>query len=67
VVVFGRYGKKNEATGYASTKVDDPSGREADAERLAAVIKALTGEESRIYRKKSGVRVYRYTTARRRM
>jgi hypothetical protein len=53
-VAFGRYGRKNEAAGYARAKADAPGGREADAERLAAVIKALTGEEPRIYRKKNG-------------
>jgi hypothetical protein len=54
VVAFGRYGRKNEVAGYARAKADAPGGREADAERLAAVIKALTGEEPRIYRKKNG-------------
>jgi hypothetical protein len=53
VVAFGRYGRKNEVAGYARAKPGAPGGREADAERLAAVIKALTGEEPRIYRKKN--------------
>jgi hypothetical protein len=53
-VTFGRYGRKSEAAGYARSKPGAPGGREADAERLAAVIKALTGEEPRIYRKKNG-------------
>jgi hypothetical protein len=55
VVAFGRYGRKNEAAGYARARAGAPGGREADAERLAAVIKALTGEEPRIYRKKNGI------------
>ncbi len=55
VVAFGRYGRKNETAGYARARADAPGGREADAERLAAAIKALTGEEPRIYRKKSAI------------
>jgi hypothetical protein len=35
-------------------RADAPGGREADAERLAAVIKALTGEEPRVHRMKDG-------------
>jgi hypothetical protein len=54
-VAFGRYGRKNETAGYARARADAPGGREADAERLAAVIKALTGEEPRIYRKKGAI------------
>ncbi len=33
---------------------DTPRDREADAERFAAVIKALTGEEPKVYRRKNG-------------
>jgi hypothetical protein len=54
VIVFGRYGRKNEAAGYAATSADAPGGREADAERLAAVVKALTGRKPRILHKKNG-------------
>ena len=54
-VAFGRYGRKNEAAGYARASADAPGGREADAERLAAVIKVLTGEEPRMYRKKGAI------------
>lgn len=35
-------------------RADATSGREADAERLAALIKAITGEEPRIRRKSEG-------------
>jgi hypothetical protein len=52
-ITFGRYGKINAAIGYATARVD-PDGREADAERLSALIKALTGKEPRIRRKKNG-------------
>jgi hypothetical protein len=41
-VTFGRYGG-NEARGFAYARTDVPGGREADAERLSALIEALTG------------------------
>jgi hypothetical protein len=50
VITYGRYGKDNEAVGFATAKADAPGGREADA----AVIKALTGKEPRIRRMKNG-------------
>ncbi len=53
-IVFGRYGRKKEVAGYAVAGADAPGGREADAERLAAVVEALTGRKPRIYRKKNG-------------
>jgi hypothetical protein len=52
-ITYGRYGK-NEARGYAYARGDAPEVREADAERLAAVVKALTGREPRIRRKSDG-------------
>jgi hypothetical protein len=53
-ITFGRYGDRNETAGYAVARVDAPDGREADAERLAAVIKALTGIKPRIRHMKNG-------------
>jgi hypothetical protein len=53
-ITFGRYGRRNATEGYATAKADAPGGREADAERLAAVIKALTGKEPLIRRKSDG-------------
>jgi hypothetical protein len=53
-VTYGRRGKLNKAMGFAVARADTPGGREADAERLAAVIKALTGKEPRIRRMKNG-------------
>jgi hypothetical protein len=50
---YGRYGKHNAALGFAYARADAPGG-EADAERFAAVIKALTGEEPKVYRMKNG-------------
>ncbi len=40
--------------GYATARAGAPRGREADAERFSALIKALTGKEPRIRRKKNG-------------
>jgi hypothetical protein len=53
-ITFGRYGRNNAAVGYAVARADAPGGREADAERLSALIKALTGKEPRIRRMKDG-------------
>ena len=52
-ITYGRY-EKNTAKGFAVARADAPGGREADAERLAAVIKALTGKEPRIRRRSDG-------------
>jgi len=49
-VAFGRYRKINATKGYAYARADAPGGREADAERLSALVKALTGREPRVYR-----------------
>jgi hypothetical protein len=46
-ITYGRYGRKNAGIGFAVTRTDAPGGREADAERLSALIKALTGKEPR--------------------
>ncbi len=53
-ITFGRYGKLNAALGFAVPRADAPGGRETDAERLAALIKALTGKEPRIRRIRNG-------------
>jgi hypothetical protein len=50
VITYGRRGAGNRSEGIAYARADAPGGREGDAERLAAVIKALTGEEPRVYR-----------------
>jgi len=52
-ITFGRYGK-NAAVGFAVARADAPGGREADAERFSALIKALTGKEPRVRRMKDG-------------
>jgi hypothetical protein len=53
-VTYGRYGKLNAALGFAVPRADAPGYREADAERLAALIKALTGKEPRIHKSSNG-------------
>jgi len=53
-ITYGRYGEDNVALGFAMARADAPGGREADAERFSALIKALTGEEPKVYRKKNG-------------
>ncbi len=53
-IAFGRYGKDNEAVGFAVARADAPGGREADAERLSALVKALTGREPKVRRMKNG-------------
>ena len=46
-ITFSRRGADNAAVAYAYAEVDD-------AERLAALIKALTGKEPKVYRMKNG-------------
>ena len=47
-ITFGRYGKKNMAVGYAYIR------EEADAERLSALVEALTGKRPKVRRTKNG-------------
>ncbi len=53
-ITYSRRTANNKVEGFAVTRADAPDGREADAERLAAVIKALTGKEPWIRRTKYG-------------
>ncbi len=53
-ITYGRYGKDNAAVGYAYASAEAPGGREADAERFSALIKALTGREPRMREKGDG-------------
>jgi hypothetical protein len=53
-ITFSRRGRRNAVLGFATARGNTPSDREADAERLAAVIKALTGKEPRIRRRSDG-------------
>jgi len=54
-ITFSRHKTNNKAEGLAYARADAPGGREADAERLAALIKALTGKEPRMRRKSNSV------------
>jgi len=53
-ITYSRHGKINAAIGYATARADAPGGREADAERLVAVIMALTDKKPKIRRMKNG-------------
>jgi len=50
-ITYSRRGRTNAVVGFATAKAD---GRETDAARLVAVIKALTGREPKVYRMKDG-------------
>jgi riboflavin biosynthesis pyrimidine reductase len=54
VITYGRRGADNAVVGLATAKADAPGGREAEAERISALIKALTGKEPWIRRMKNG-------------
>jgi hypothetical protein len=53
-ITFSRRKTDNAALGRTTARADAPGGREADAERYSALIKALTGKEPRVYRMKDG-------------
>jgi hypothetical protein len=55
VMTYGRYDRDNATLGYATARADAPGGREEDAERFSALIKALTGREPKVYRRSDGV------------
>jgi len=54
VITYSRRRASNVAEGRAAARADAPGGREADAERLAAVVEALTGKRPRVYCKSDG-------------
>ena len=53
IITYSRYGT-DTAVGFAVARADAPGGREADAERLSALVEALTGKKPRIRRKSDG-------------
>ncbi|MCC6031960.1 MAG: hypothetical protein LM566_03475, partial [Pyrobaculum sp.] len=57
-ITYGRRGR-NVAVGRAYARAG-PDGREADAERYSALIKALTGREPRVYHMKGGKIIIEY-------
>jgi hypothetical protein len=48
-ITYGRYGDDNETRDFAYASAKAPGGREADAERFAAVMETLTGVKLRVY------------------
>jgi hypothetical protein len=53
-ITFSRRRADNAAVGRAYASADAPGGREADAKRFSAHVKALTDEEPRVYRMEGG-------------
>jgi len=53
-ITYGRRGRNNAVVGFAVVRADAPEVREADVERLVAVVEALTGVKPRVYRMKDG-------------
>jgi hypothetical protein len=53
-ITYSRRGADNATVGFAVARGNAPEDREEDAERLAAVVEALTGVKPRIRRKKNG-------------
>jgi transcription initiation factor TFIIIB Brf1 subunit/transcription initiation factor TFIIB len=54
---FGRYGKRNRVLCYVVARADAPGGRETEAARLLALIKALTGREPNMRKKNSKIEI----------
>jgi len=52
-ITFGRYGR-NMVLGFATASAKAPGGKEADAERLSALIEALTGRKPKIIKRSDG-------------
>ncbi|MCC6035438.1 MAG: hypothetical protein LM559_00075 [Pyrobaculum sp.] len=53
-ITYSRRRADNAAVGRAYASANAPGGREADAERHSALVKALTDEEPRVYRMEGG-------------
>ena len=53
-ITYSRRGANNAAVGFAVVRADVPGGKEAVAERFAAVVEALTGKKPRVHRTKDG-------------
>jgi hypothetical protein len=53
-ITYSRRGAGNATVGFAVARADAPGGREADAERFSALIKALTGKEPRVIERSDG-------------
>ncbi|MFZ8812110.1 MAG: hypothetical protein ACO2PN_28915, partial [Pyrobaculum sp.] len=53
-ITYSRRRADNATVGFAYARADAPDGREADAERYSALVKALTDEEPGVYRMEGG-------------
>jgi hypothetical protein len=53
-ITYSRRGADNAAVGRTYASAEAPGGREADAERFSALIKALTGKEPKVHHLKDG-------------
>jgi hypothetical protein len=53
-ITYSRRGADNAAVGRTYASAEAPGGREADAERYSALIKALTGKEPKVHHLKDG-------------
>jgi IS1 family transposase len=54
MITYRRRSEDNAVEGRTTARADAPGGREADAERFSALVKALTGKEPRIHEKSDG-------------
>jgi hypothetical protein len=54
IITYSRRRADNATVGFAYARADAPDGREADAERYSALVKALTDEEPGVYRMEGG-------------
>jgi hypothetical protein len=52
VMTYGRRGADNATVGRAYASAGTPGGGQEDAKRIAALVKALTGREPKVYRMK---------------
>jgi hypothetical protein len=50
-ITYSRLGRDKAAVGRAYARADAPDGREKDAERFSALVKALTGKEPKVYQR----------------
>jgi hypothetical protein len=59
VMTYGSHGTDNAAVGRAYASAGTPGGRQEDAKRIAALVKALTGREPKVYSMKDGTIIIR--------
>jgi polyhydroxyalkanoate synthesis regulator phasin len=54
MITYSRRSRDNAAVGHTYARADAPGGRQEDAKRIAALVKALTGDEPKVYPMKYG-------------